>query len=65
MACGTLTMQGAWVLEWFLNTFQTIMDNYEASVQLEPLTSRTVYGQYTETWKKLQLDDQLKKGRES
>ena len=63
MTCGTLSMQGEWVLEWFLNMFQIIIDNYDAPVTKEPLTSRTVYGQYTEAWKKLRVEDKQKKGR--
>ena len=59
MKCGTLTMKGSWVLEWFLNTFQSIMNAYESPV-LERPASQTVYTQYTENWKRLQDDDRLR-----
>ncbi|WAR18213.1 hypothetical protein MAR_000051 [Mya arenaria] len=60
MRCGTLIMQGSWVLEWFLNTFPTIIEAYDAPERVRSEPS-TVYKQYTESWKTLQESDALRK----
>ncbi|KAH3844692.1 uncharacterized protein LOC127872855 isoform X2 [Dreissena polymorpha] len=59
MRCGTLVMEGSWVLEWFLNTFPAIMEGYDAPIR-QPLTNSTVYRQYTENWKRARDADTLR-----
>ncbi|KAK3583324.1 hypothetical protein CHS0354_038934 [Potamilus streckersoni] len=57
---GTLTIQGTMALEWFLNRFLYIMEAYDAPICI-PQPQTTIYRQYTENWKKLEVDDKMKK----
>lgn len=60
MSSGTLTIQGNFVLEWFVNVFPTIMEAYDAPVKDQQRIS-TAYSQYTESWKQLMEDDRVRK----
>ena len=61
MTTGTLMIQGNHVLDWFLGHFQSIMDHYDAPVQ-EQQPKTEAFKQYTESWKKLENENTLKKG---
>lgn len=61
MSTGTLMIQGNLVLDWFLNHFQSIMDHYDAPVQ-DPQPRSEAFKQYTESWKKLEDEYNIKRG---
>ena len=62
MSSGTLEICGMFVLEWFLNTFQTILDAYDAPVTKHK-PEVAIYRQYTENWKKMLDEDKQKEGK--
>ena len=62
MTTGTLMIQGNHVLDWFLRQFQSIMDNYDAPVKEQKPTSEA-FKQYTESWKKMEDETALRKGK--
>ena len=62
MSKGTVMIQGHFVLEWFINTFPSILSAYDAPIK-DPQRISTSYSQYTESWKQLMKDDKLKKGK--
>ncbi|KAL4238585.1 hypothetical protein ACF0H5_003292 [Mactra antiquata] len=61
MNSGTLTIQGQFVLEWFVNVFKTILEAYDAPIR-DSKPESAVYRQYTESWKKLRDQDSARKG---